>query len=214
MFLQEIWLPDHESVKISDDFQDYNFLTTSADMFTATEDLILQSGPVWHGTALGWQKSIEKSITKFDVISDRFCGVRYNDANTNTSVIAYTAYLPTSGQDEEFFEILALLKCDIIQNNNENSVIIIGTDSNVSNKSTCRRKEAIKTFVDYFCLKTVLENEKATFHHNNQTSESQIDHILMFIPEKSEVKVNFKEHLCLKENPSNISSHDKAASTQ
>ena len=59
MFLQEIWLPDHESVKISDDFQDYNFLTTSADMFTATEDLILQSGPVWHGTALGWRKSIE-----------------------------------------------------------------------------------------------------------------------------------------------------------
>ena len=42
----------------------------------------------------------------------------------------------------------------------------------------------------------------------NQTSESQIDHILIFIPEKSNLEVKFKEQLCLKDDPSNLSSHD------
>ena len=79
-------------------------------MFTPTEDLILQSGPVWHGTALGWNKSIDKFITHFPIVSNRFCGVKYVDSSTETSVIAYTAYLPTSGQDDEFLEILSLFQ--------------------------------------------------------------------------------------------------------
>ena len=53
-----------------------------------------------------------------------------------------------------------------------------------------------------------MTSEEATFHHNNQTSESQVDHIYFYIPETSKVKVQFKDQLCLKENPSNISSHD------
>ena len=80
---------------MSNDFQEFNFLTTSADMFLPTEDLILKSGPVWHGTALGWKKSVEKFITKLNVVSDRFCGVKY-ETKSDSSVIAYTAYLPTS----------------------------------------------------------------------------------------------------------------------
>ena len=64
IFLQEIWLPDHESKKISNDFLEYNFLTTSSDMFTPIDDLILQPGPAWHGIALGWKKSLEQFITK------------------------------------------------------------------------------------------------------------------------------------------------------
>ena len=124
LFLQEHWLSHHESNKISSDFQEYSFLTTSSDMFTPTEDLILQSGPVWHGTAIGWKKSVEKCITKLNIVSDRFCGVKYVDTETNTSVIAYTAYLPTSGQDEQFMDVLSLLSFDIIQNNTENSVLL------------------------------------------------------------------------------------------
>ena len=73
IFLQETWLPDHESKSISNDFQEFNFLTTSADMFTPTEDLILQSGPVWHGTCC-----------RLPFVSDRFCGVKYEDSNANT----------------------------------------------------------------------------------------------------------------------------------
>ena len=116
-------------------------------MFTPTEDLILQSGPVWHGTAIGWKKSVEKCITKLNIVSDRFCGVKYVDTETKTSVIAYTAYLPTSGQDEQFMDVLSLLSFDIIQNNTENSVLIIGTDSNVSSKSTRRRIGAMERFI-------------------------------------------------------------------
>ena len=48
----------------------------------------------------------------------------------------------------------------------------------------------------------------ATFHHNNHTSESQVDHIYFYIPEKCKLDVRFKEHICLKNNPTNISSHD------
>ena len=113
VFLQEFWLPFHESNKLSNDFDDYNFLTTAADMFTATEDLILQSGPVWHGTALVWKKTLEKFVTKLPLISERFCGVKYVDTSVDTNIIAYTAYLPTSGKDEEFLEILSLLSFDI-----------------------------------------------------------------------------------------------------
>ena len=184
-------MPNHESTILSKDFQDYSFHTTSADMFTATEDLILQSGPIWHGTALGWRKSLDKSMTKIPIISERFCGVKFVDTSTDTSIIAYTAYLPTSGQDEEFMEILSLFSFDIAQNNTENSVIIIGTDSNVSIKSSKRRSDTMKKFLDSFSLNSILINEEATFHHNNQTSESQIDHVYYYIPENSKFKTNF-----------------------
>ena len=201
-------MPDHESKSISKDFVDYDFLTTSSDMFTATEDLLLQSGPVWHGTALGWRKTATKHVTKLPVISDRFCGVKYVDSNLDSSIIAYTAYLPTSGQDDQFLEILSLLKYDIEQNNTENCIVMIGTDSNVSSKSTTRRVKAMQIFLDAFSLNSILSNTEPTFHHNNMTSESQIDHIFYIIPEKSNVKIRFKKHLCLKDDSSNLSSHD------
>ena len=73
---------------------------------------------------------------------------------------------------------------------------------------TKRRYEAMRKFLNDKSLKTILTNEQATFHHNNQISESQVDHIYFFIPEESKVKVHFKNHLCLKGASANISSHD------
>ena len=175
-------------------------------MFTNTEDLLLQPGPVWHGTALGWRKSVTKSIVKLPIVSDRFCGVKYSVLDT--SILAYTLYLPTAGQDEEFLEILSLLKHDITNNNTENCAVIIGTDSNVSNKSTKRRVNAMKVFLKEFSLETILINEEPTFHHNNMISESQIDHIFFNISESSNMKITLKDQLCLKDNSSNLSSHD------
>ena len=130
-------------------------MTTSSDMFTPVDDLILQQGPVWHGTALGWKQSLDKFITKLPEISDRFCGIRYSDPSTNTTIIAYTAYFPTSGQDEEFLEVLSLLDNDIATNHTENTVIILGTDSNVSSKSTNRRSEALQKFLKTFSSNSV-----------------------------------------------------------
>ena len=82
-------------------------------MFVPPEDLILESGPVWHGTALGWKKSVDKFITRIPIISNRFCGAKYVDSRSNTSILLYSTYLPTSGKDEEFLETLTLLCVDI-----------------------------------------------------------------------------------------------------
>ena len=206
-FLQEHWLPHHEAVhRFENDFKGYKFLSTSADMFTRTEDKMLQSGPTWHGSAIGWDESIDKHISKLPVISERFCGVSYSDKQT--SIIAYTAYLPTSGQDDEFLDVLAKLSFDIKSNVALNTSILIGLDSNQSDKSSRRRSEAMKTFREDFLFKSILLDKKATFHHNNQTSMSQIDHILYFVPEEMNIKVNLHKHLCLLENFSNLSSHD------
>ena len=66
----------------------------------------------------------------------------------------------------------------------------------------------MKQFNAQFSFKTVLLNNIPTLHHNNQTSASQIDHILYYLPEKSEVKVSLHEHLCQLDNSENLSAHD------
>jgi hypothetical protein len=209
MFIQEHWLPHHQaSDKFSADFPSYKFLTTSSDMFCPPEDLILQSGPVWHGTALGWSSSIDTFITKIPVVSDRFCGVQYLDIVNNIDILSYCAYLPTSGQDDEFTEILSLLTLDLSSNRCGKSTILIGLDSNQSKKSTNRRSEAMLDFMTLFSFKSLHIDDQATFHHNNQMSESQIDDILCFIPEETKIDVRFKDILCQKINSSNLSSHD------
>ena len=68
---------------------------------------------------------------------------------------------------------------------------------------------AMQSFMSQFSLKTILPDDKATFHHNHQVSESQIDHILYFIPEShTNLKIQFSDHFCKKENSYNLSSHD------
>ena len=116
IFIQETWLPNHEAKAIENDFQEYNFITTSADMFEHEEDIALKHGPVWHGTALGWKKSIDQNITKLPVICERFCGVKYVLPQTKEPIILYSTYFPTSGQDNEFLESLAQLNDDIAKN--------------------------------------------------------------------------------------------------
>ena len=122
---------------MSSDFPKYKFITTSSDMFLAPEDIILQSEPVWHATALGWPASVDTFITKLPVISERFRGVHYQDIQNNIDILSYCAYLPTAGQDDLYTEILSLLTLDLSNHkNNKNSSIIIGMDSNCNIKST------------------------------------------------------------------------------
>ena len=113
LFIQEHWLPYHDaSYKFDTNFDGYEFLATSSDMFTPVEDRMLESGPIWHGTALGWDTNIDHYVSKIPVISERFCGLTYS--NNHTNIIAYTAYMPTSGQDDEFLEVLSKLSFDIM----------------------------------------------------------------------------------------------------
>ena len=140
------------------------------------------------------------------VISERFCGEKYLD--NKTSIFSYTAYLPTSGQDEAFLEVLSQLSYDIQCNVTRKCIILIGLDTNQSDKSSKRRSGAMKNFKEQLSLNSILLNDLPTFHHNNQTSTSQIDHILYFIPDKSAVNVKLQKHLCKLENFANLSSHD------
>ena len=209
IFIQEHWLPEHLSHEnFSNDFQSYNFLTTSADMFTPVEERILNSGPIWHGTALGWDKSIDHYVSKIPVLNERFCGIKYTDSKSGTSIVAFTAYFPTSGHDDTFLETLSQLSIDITNHKGTDDILIIGLDSNQSDKSTRRRSEGMDNFLQRFSLNTVMKNTVPTFHHQNQSSESQIDHILYSIPKSSDVNVTLKKILCLLEHPHNLSSHD------
>ena len=177
-------------------------------MFTPAEDLMLESGAVWHGSALGWSMEIDKLVCKLPIVCDRFCGIQFYDHVTKTRIIAYSVYMPTSGKDDEFLEVLASLIADLNEHNvNNDAEILLGCDSNQSLKSTKRRTAAMSSFLDEFNFQSILKNDEPTFHHNNQTSESQIDHIYSN-SRTSKIKVGFFKHLCLKENPSNLSSHD------
>ena len=139
LFLQEHWLSHHEAHQtLKRDFPKLNFVTTSSDMFIDAEDLALRSGPTWHGAA------IECYISKLPIVSDRFCGVLYHNDITDISLLSYSVYLPTSGQDEYFLEVIDALHKDITCHFKEKFAIIIGADTNQSLKSTPRRTEAMK----------------------------------------------------------------------
>ena len=85
IFVQEHWLPDYATNNmLSKDFSNYRFSTTSSDMFTSPEDKLLESGPTWHGTAVGWVEDVEDKISRLPIISERFCGVKFSDKITNT----------------------------------------------------------------------------------------------------------------------------------
>ena len=120
--------------------------------------------------------------------------------------LAYTLYLPTAGQDEDFLEVLSQFSADIMLHQHNSSAIYIGTDSNHSEKSSKRRKEGMSDFMKSFSLKTILTNDVATFHHNNQSSSSQIDHILY--SENSSFCIDLLDHLCNQEDSDNLSAHD------
>ena len=181
-------------------------MSTSSDMFTPPEELMLTPGTAWQGTTIGWSIDIDSFVKKLPIISDRFCGIYYSDISSN--ILSYTAYLPTSGQDEDFLEVLDQLSSDITQHLQNNVAVIIGADTNQSNKSSKRRTEAMEQFKQLFSLKSVLLSENPTFHHNNQTSVSQIDTILYFLPQSSSVNIQFLDHLCKLEDSANLSSHD------
>ena len=203
IFIQEHWLPTHEATsRFSSDFSEYEFQTTSIDTFLSPEDIILQKGPVWHGTAIGWHSSVSSHVITIPVVSTRFCGIKLN--YNGSLILAYTAYLPTAGQDEEFFEEMSILSHDINKYVSSNSILVIGLDANSSVKSSSRRQEAFFNFKQKFKLSTILPGNEPTFHHNNGISESHIDHILT----NNINIVSFLQQKCKLEDSTNISSHD------
>jgi hypothetical protein len=104
--------------------------------------------------------------------------------------------------------VLSSLSSDIDLHSNNICSLFIGFDSNQSEKSTRRRTNAMNSFLTKFCLETILVDDTPTFHHNNQTAETRIDHMYHNFSKNSPIKLSLSENLCPKENPSNLSSND------
>ena len=212
LFLQEHWLTQEEATTIvSKDFVNYRFHSSSSDSFVEIEEMLLHSGPTWHGSLIGWQVNEDSNVTRLPLVSERFCGIKYK--TNGVTILAYSVYFPTSGKDEEFLEVTSILAENIEQNQEKNVILIIGTDSNVPKNATRRRKDALNQLIEDFKLSPVSDNEKPTFHHNNGTSESKIDQIYIYIPSKCSVKIELNCQPCTKETPNNLSSHDPIIST-
>ena len=78
MFLQEHWLPNYEAEKrLSGDFKEYLFTTTSSDMFQSAEECMIDTRPTWHGTAFGWFRHIDSKVTRVPKVDERFSGIMW-----------------------------------------------------------------------------------------------------------------------------------------
>ena len=170
-------------------------------MFTPNEDKLMTPGPVWHGSALGWHDSINPMVTPIESNHERFSCIRLSSGLSSTILVSL--YAPTHGKDEEFLECIDNLSEFLLQHLSENEHIIIGADTNCSEKSSVRRKQSWKIFCDTFSL--VQKSTSApTFHHHNGTSNSCID---MFMASES-LQLTSHSNICTLETPLNLSSHD------
>ena len=169
-------------------------------MFVEPEEILFNSGPTWQGTAIAWNNSIDIHVHKLPVFNQRFCGICYQDVEQNIDILCYTVYLPTSGLDDEFGEVLSLLSVDIFNNCSQNTTLIIGTDSNQSKNSTLRRSSLMNQFLENFNSKSTQIADRPTFHHNNQISNSQIDHIFFSVPSDRNNKITLYSILCKEEH--------------
>ena len=170
-------------------------------MFIPNEDKLMQSGPVWHGAAIGWHTELDAEVMPLPAFSNRFMGVKLE--THDGSILAISLYAPTSGQDDEYLECLDDLTVYIQSHMAGNNEIVIGTDANCCSKSTKRRKMAWESFCKKFNLE-VHSNGIPTFHHHNGSSESCID---FFLSSKS-LRLTDMSQVCTLETTLNLSSHD------
>ena len=125
-------------------FQDYSVQISTPDQFTPTEDRLSNIEHTWHGAAVMWHESLNSSVSSVANTHDRFTGIKVN--SQGQSILAISAYLPTSGKDDDFLDCLSELSLFILENNEAEGGILIGTDSNCSEKSSPRRLHGFQQF--------------------------------------------------------------------
>ena len=137
------------------------------------------------------------------VVHTRFAGIKIQ--TSSSTILAISLYLPTSGQDEEFLDCISSLSNYILENTDSRDEVLIGTDTNCSEKSTMRRK---KLYKDFCCELGLVEvgSKVPTFHHNNLVSTSNIDRFLVTKTLADKLRPVLVE--CTLEFPMNFSSHD------
>ena len=203
MFLQEIWVPYSEENSLNNKFKEYSVQISTPDQFTLPEDKLSNPEHTWHGAAILWHDSLHSSVLNLSNTHDRFTGIRLSFPGHH--ILAISAYLPTSGKDDDFLYCLADLSIFIMQNGGETDTILIGTDSNCSEKSSSRRIHGFNSFCkDHDLLK--IGCSEPTFHHSNGISTSNIDCFL--VSQRSSTNLRNISLQCNQENPQNLSSHD------
>ena len=175
-------------------------------MFDQPEDVILNQSPAWHGAGIAWHDNYNTQVTKLKSNHERYAGIKIKIGKT--SLLLISLYAPTSGKDEDFLECFGFLSDFLERNKAADDIVIIGTDSNCSTKSTKRRKSILSDFCQTSCLK-INKTEEMTFHHNNGTSESCIDY---FLTSETFSLYNLYQ-LCTLDTPTNMSSHDPIIAT-
>ena len=202
VFLQEIWVSSSDENAINEKLNQYSIQVATPDQFVNPEDKLGNPDHTWHGAAIMWHETLNSDILAIPNSHDRFTGVKINVCGH--SVLAISAYLPTSGRDDEMLECLAELSNYIVVNNKNVDTIIIGMDSNCSVKSTPRRQISFKLFCEENNL-SKFSHPDPTFHHHNGSS-SCIDYFL--ITTKSACMIDSISLQCNQEYPQNLSSHD------
>ena len=188
---------------MNEKLQEYSIQISTPDQFTPPEDRLGRADHTWHGAAIIWHESLDANIQCIGNTHDRFTGIKMNF--TGVHFLAISAYLPTSGKDDDFLSCLGELSCFIADNIDNIDTVLIGMDSNCSEKSTPRRTKAFQQFCHEQSL-IKFSHSEPTFHHSNGLSASNIDYFL--ISQRSVDTIHDISSQCNQDYPENFSSHD------
>ena len=150
-----------------------------------------------------WHDSLNSDIINIKNTNDRFTGIKL--CSHQKPILVISAYLPTSGKDEEFLDCLAELSVYIQENSKCGEILLVGTDSNCSERSSHRRYQGFLKFCSDHNLVKVSVSEP-TFHHHNGTSCSTIDYFL--ISQEQAPNITNTAIECTLDHPENFSCHD------
>ena len=206
LFLQEIWVPYCEESALSSKIKDYTAQISTPDQFIPTEDMLNSVSHTWHGAAIMWHSSLNSNVSNLKNVHDRFTGVKIS--LPDRTLLAISAYLPTSGKDDEYLDCVAILSNFIMDNCCD--IVLIGGDFNCSDKASPRRITALQSLCITLNLHKVHPSEP-TFHHPNSQSSSCIDYFLLSYREGVSLNNIFLQ--CSQETPENLSGHDPVLAT-
>ena len=205
VFLSEPKVFCHDLHHIKDYFSNYSFYLNSEDKYD--QDLPLVKNQAFGGTMVLWRKTLDSFISVHPGTTTSFLPIIYCPPGAPVSV-HIALYLPTSGQESEFIEQIALLRIAIeeLQEKYPESFFFLRGDSNV-NINNKNRDKIFKHFCSTLDLINIPTNHK-TYHHflGNGLFDSSIDVILQSATAPNKEKV--EDVLCQTHFPEIDSHHD------
>ena len=190
--------------------QEYSIQISTPDQFIPIEDKISSTAHTWHGAGILWHESMNSSIHQLKNTHERFTSIKMSFPDMTILVIS--AYLPTSGRDDDFLDCIEELSNFIMENISEKDTILIGADFNCSKKSSSRRVLALQKFCNDHNLYKICCTGP-TYHHFNGQSSSCIDFFLLSVGTSSKARISDITLQCTLEHPGNLSSHDPVIAT-